>query len=161
MIIHYFLKGICPAIMVAMAALLVSGCETAYSPTREDIGTVAGGAAGVAIGSQIGGGSGRTAAMIGGAVLGGLAGRAIGRHMDEQDRSMAAQALETRETHESTTWTNPDTGHEYTMTPTRTYDEAGRPCRDFVTEAIIDGRQETLRGTACRQADGSWQVVES
>ena len=33
------------------------------------------------------------------------------------------------------------------------------PCRDYSSEAIIDGRRQTVHGTICRQADGSWKIV--
>ncbi|MEM7299065.1 MAG: RT0821/Lpp0805 family surface protein, partial [Bacteroidota bacterium] len=56
-------------------------------------------------------------------------------------------------------WKNPETGVDYTVTPTRTYEsDYGRPCREFSTEAVIDGRREVVYGTACREPDGSWRV---
>jgi surface antigen len=46
--------------------------------------------------------------------------------------------------------------------PTRTYfGNSGQPCRDFTTRASIDGRNQTIYGTACRQPDGSWQTMGS
>lgn len=33
------------------------------------------------------------------------------------------------------------------------------PCREFQTEIIIDGRKQPAHGTACRQPDGTWKVV--
>jgi surface antigen len=33
------------------------------------------------------------------------------------------------------------------------------PCREFQTEIIIDGRRQPAHGTACRQPDGTWHVV--
>jgi surface antigen len=78
--------------------------------------------------------------------------------MDEKDRIKAAQALETAPTGAPTSWRNPDTGAAYTVTPTRTYQEAGAPCRDFTTKAVIEGKEETVKGTACRQPDGSWKT---
>ena len=35
----------------------------------------------------------------------------------------------------------------------------GRICRDYRTAATIEGRQQQLYGTACREPDGSWQRV--
>lgn len=61
-------------------------------------------------------------------------------------------------THQSSSWQNPDTGYRYAVTPTRTYAEDARPCREYTTEAWINGRRETVYGTACRQADGTWQA---
>ena len=76
--------------------------------------------------------------------------------MDETDRLKTSLALENVRTGVSTTWRNPDTMNEYAVTPTRTYAEDARPCREYTTEAWIDGRRETVYGTACRQADGTW-----
>ncbi len=46
------------------------------------------------------------------------------------------------------------------MTPLRTYEpEPGRYCREYQTVVTIGGRAEQAYGTACRQPDGSWQIV--
>jgi surface antigen len=45
------------------------------------------------------------------------------------------------------------------ITPTQTYDQGAGPCREYTLDAIIGGRVEQVYGTACRQADGSWQVA--
>ena len=107
---------------------------------------------------QIGHGSGRTIATIGGAALGGFIGSRVGRNMDENDQRKAAQALETSPDAHATSWRNPNTGQRYSVTPTRTYDGSKGPCRDFETTTDIDGRTETVHGTACRQPDGTWKT---
>lgn len=66
------------------SSVLLVGCQN--MGTKQTIGTVAGGAAGALIGSQIGGGSGRVVATGVGAVVGALAGGAIGKQMDEKDQ---------------------------------------------------------------------------
>jgi surface antigen len=80
--------------------------------------------------------------------------------MDETDRLKASAALETVRTDVPTQWVNPDTGHEYTLTPTQTYDGDAGPCREYVLDALIGGETQRIYGTACRQADGSWQVTD-
>jgi len=51
-----------------------------------------------------------------------------------------------------------------------TYDYEGGPysdsgsdnrpyCREFQTTVVIDGRPQSAHGTACRQPDGTWAVV--
>ncbi|MDQ2696459.1 MAG: RT0821/Lpp0805 family surface protein [Pseudomonadota bacterium] len=155
-------KGAGWAVALTLALSLLAGCETSpyqSSPSKADIGTVAGGALGAAVGSQIGEGKGRAAAVIGGAILGGLAGRYLGRYMEQRDQQQAALALENAQTNETVAWTNPDTGYDYQFTPTGTYEQQGRPCREFVTRANIDGVWETVNGVACRQPDGTWEVV--
>ncbi|PKL97043.1 MAG: hypothetical protein CVV17_12840, partial [Gammaproteobacteria bacterium HGW-Gammaproteobacteria-7] len=84
---------------------------------------------------------------------------AVGESMDDNDRRKVAETLEGVRTGVPAAWINPDTGVQYSVTPTRTYDTATGPCREFTTEAIIGGKRETVFGTACRQADGSWQVM--
>jgi hypothetical protein len=37
----------------------------------------------------------------------------------------------------------------------------GRYCREFQQEVTIGGRTEQAYGTACRQADGSWEVIRT
>jgi len=44
------------------------------------------------------------------------------------------------------------------VTPTKTYETAAGPCREYTIDAIIGGSTEKIYGTACRQADGSWKV---
>jgi surface antigen len=140
------------------SALALSGCAT-YQGPQEQTGMVIGGILGGVLGNQIGGGSGRTAAIIAGSLAGAAIGGAIGQSMDANDRMHTAQALETVRTGVPTRWHNPDTGNEYTVVPTRTYDEAnGSPCREYIIDAVIGGRKEKVYGHACRQPDGSWKI---
>jgi surface antigen len=141
---------------VAAALLVLAACET--PPSKEQKGAVAGAVVGGVVGSTIGGGTGRTVAIIAGTVAGAVIGGKIGSKMDEADKLKAAQALEATPTGRHTSWKNPDSGAQYTMTPTRTYDAGGTPCRDFTVDANIDGKAETVKGTACRQSDGSWKT---
>lgn len=128
-------------------------------PTNESIGTVSGGVIGGLIGSQFGAGSGQIAAAIGGTMLGAYVGGNIGRTMDRLDRLELQRALETAPTGRTRTWQNPDTGNQYSVKPTRTYQKSNQPCREYVTTATIAGKQEKVYGKACRQADGSWKVA--
>ena len=138
------------------AALALAACET--PPTKQQTGTAAGAIVGGVVGSTIGGGTGRTVAIVAGTIAGGLIGRRIGEKMDEADRIKAAQALESSSTGQASTWRNPDSGNQYTFTPTRTYETAGAPCRDYTVVATVDGKPEKVQGSACRQSDGSWKT---
>lgn len=146
--------------LVVLAAVflggLLSACETT---THGQQGEVIGGVLGGVIGSQIGEGRGQTAAIIIGTIAGAMIGRHIGETMDDADRMNTAIALNDSRTGEATTWVNPDTGNRYTVTPTRTYEQSGSPCREFSLDARV-GRQadQEVYGTACLQADGSWLV---
>jgi len=132
----------------------------AHPPTQEQAGMVIGGTLGGLLGAQVGGGRGQTAAIIAGTLAGAAIGGSVGRSMDEVDRMKTARTLETVRTGVSSQWVNPDTGHHYTVVPTSTYDTPSGPCREYTIEALIGGQTETVYGTACRQPDGSWRVVE-
>ncbi len=134
---------------------LTTGCVT-----KEASGAAIGGALGGIAGTQVGQGQGRTAAIIAGTLAGALLGGSIGQTMDTTDRMQTQNALERTPTGQSVAWQNPDTGRQYTVTPVKTYNNSyGSACREFSTVAIVDGRKETIYGTACRQPDGSWKAT--
>lgn len=139
-----------------LTLLLLAGC--AAPPTKQDIGLATGALLGGVLGAQVGSGSGRTVGTIAGAALGAFLGSAIGKSMDDTDHVRTTRALETGRTGTATSWRNPDSGNSYTVTPTRTYETAGGPCREFTTVGDIGGRSQTVYGTACRQPDGSWKM---
>jgi surface antigen len=80
--------------------------------------------------------------------------------MDNYDRMYASAALENVRTGVPSAWINPDTGYEYIMTPTNTYESGAGPCREYTLDATIGGETEKIYGTACRQSDGSWKIAE-
>ena len=140
---------------LALSLFLLAGCN----PTKQDVGTVVGAGAGAYVGSQIGGGTGQLAAVAIGALLGGFLGGSVGQQMDDLDRYKTQAALESTPTGSTVAWNNPDTDIDYSVTPTNTYDSSSGPCRDYTTEAVIDGRAEIVHGTACRQSNGSWVAM--
>lgn len=147
---HFFLA------LPLLVALTVSGCNT-YGP-KEGAGSVIGGVLGGVLGAQVGEGHGRTVAIIAGALAGAAIGGSVGKYMDAADRQKVAQTLEGVRTSVPVTWRNPDSGVQYAVTPTRTFETPAGPCREFTTEAIIGGKREKVYSTACRQPDGSWRV---
>jgi len=140
--------------------LAVSGCASNQGQvSQEQAGMVIGGVLGGLLGNQVkGDGAGRTAAVIAGTLAGAAIGGAIGRSMDETDRLKTAASLESVRTGVPSTWRNPDSGNEYTVVPTRTYETSVGPCREYTIDALVDGRKEKVHGTACRQPDGTWRV---
>ena len=144
------------SIFALVAALTVAGCQEVRN---EQMGQVVGGALGGLLGAQVGGGKGQLAATAAGAIAGVLIGGNVGRSMDEVDRMRTERSLESTPTGHTSSWRNPDSGAEYAVTPTRTYDADSGPCREYTTEGTIDGRRESVRGTACRQPDGTWQAI--
>ena len=136
-----------------LCVVALGGCDYTHRDTGRVIGAVAGGV----LGSQVGGGTGRTAATIAGTMLGAYLGGYIGEQMDASDLQRTNAALENNRSYQESSWHNPDSGYDYSVTPTSNYQTADGPCREYTTEAWIDGRRETVTGTACRQSDGTWR----
>lgn len=156
------MKKLVALVACSILSLGLVGCE---NMNRQDVGMLAGGLLGGALGTQVGHGSGRNAAIIGGTLLGGFLGSSIGKSMDDTDRLKVQQALEKNRTNQTATWTNPDTGAHYEVKPVRTYKRkapTGKPqyCREYLSEATINGEKQKIYGKACRQPDGSWKVVQ-
>lgn len=125
------------------------------------MGKVLGGVAGAAAGSQVGGGKGRIVAVIGGAVAGLLIGGKIGAQMDAADQNCIGQALEQGGDGQTISWNNPQTGGDYQVTPGDAQtDSQGRYCREYTTSANVGGGAQQVYGKACRQPDGTWQIVK-
>lgn len=126
--------------------------------------TLIGGILGAAAGSQVGKGKGQLVAVGIGTVIGALIGSDVGRSMDERDRAYATgsfgHAMETAPTCTTITWNNQQTGNQGSVTPVHTYEpEPGRYCREFQQQVVIGGKLQDAYGTACRQPDGSWEIV--
>lgn len=144
---------------------LGAGCTTDAGP-KQTGGAILGAVAGGLIGAQIGddGSTGQLVATAAGVALGAWAGSEIGKSLDDQDRleaeRSAQRALESNSDGEASTWANPNSGHSGSTTPTRTYQaSSGNDCREYTTSVVIDGQTETATGTACRQPDGTWKIV--
>jgi surface antigen len=126
---------------------------------NELVGGMLGGVAGGLLGAQIGHGSGRTAATIGTAIVGMLVGGSVGRSMDAVDQGCMAGALAYLPDNKPIAWQG-DEGADYRMMPVKSYRvEDGRYCREYTATAVVGGRRQQTYGTACRQPDGQWQIV--
>src|SRR5262245_24501111 len=147
-----------PAIIFCAVALALAGCET-----KQDGGTLVGAIAGGVIGNQFGKGSGRVAATVAGAVVGGIIGNEIGRKLDARDRELAQRAeydaWDRGPPGRPVRWRNPDNGRYGEVIPEAPYRRGDYDCRDYVHKVYIDGRPQTMRGTACRNPDGTWSAV--
>ena len=146
--------------LVVLLAVLMTACEN-LGPKATG-GAALGAAGGGLIGAAAGGGA---TGIIAGVLIGGLLGGALGDKLDQNDREyadrVAQRSLESSRVGQASTWSNPDTGNSGTMTPTRTYDgDYGQPCREFQQTVTVGGETEEAYGTACRQADGSWQITQ-
>jgi surface antigen len=123
--------------------VLAQGCAT-----REGTGRAPGAAVGTAVGAAVG----DTESAIIGGLVGTLAGGAVGRQLDRRERQRIGRALENDPSGQSSSWTDPDTGEQYSVIPRAAYGE--EPCRDF----IFEEGTSTEQYTACRQNDGTWRV---
>ncbi len=151
-------------VVAATIALLLAACGPNQGP-KQTLGTIIGGVGGAMIGNEVGKGRGRKVAIAAGTLLGAMLGSRLGRDLDEADRITAARttqgALERGRTGDRVAWKNPDSGNSGWVEPTRTWQESsGRYCREFQTGIIIGGEEQTGYGTACRQPDGSWKIVQ-
>jgi surface antigen len=121
------------------------------------IGSAAGGAIGGLLGNQVGKGSGNTLSTIVGVLGGALAGGYVGRSMDQTDQGCVGETLEHTPTSQSVAWRNPASGSSYWVTPTANLTGPnGEPCRNYITDAVVNGQAQRTENTACRQADGRW-----
>jgi len=149
---------------LSIVVVLLAGCQTQDNP-KQTMGTLIGAGLGALAGSQIGGGSGKLAAVAIGALGGAYLGSELGKSMDEADKGYAQQnaqdGLEYNKTGQASAWRNPDSGNQGSFTPTSTYQTAaGENCREFETTIFVAGEQETGTGRACRQSDGTWKIVQ-
>jgi surface antigen len=133
---------------------------------KEIVGTVGGAALGGLLGAQLGkdGSRGELIGTAAGVFIGGLIGNQIGAYMDDQDKLMAQrsqyEALERYPDGRSAQWSNPNNGNYGYTQPNNTYQSSnGQYCREYQTTVVIDGRPQTGYGTACRRADGNWQIA--
>jgi surface antigen len=149
--------------ILLVVALAAAGCTDQYGP-KQTGGTLIGAGLGGLAGAQFGGGKGALAMTALGALGGAFLGSEVGKSLDRADRTYMAQTtqttLETAPSGHATTWRNPDSGNYGTITPTRTYQVEDRYCREYQQTVTVGGRSEQAFGRACRNPDGTWQIVQ-
>ena len=94
-----------------------------------------------------------------------VAAAAATQSLNDADKAFVAekfnQAMETSLSGQTTSWTTPSGDYQVQLTPAKAYQKADDTyCREF-TQAIGESKQapSTTHGTACRQSDGTWQIV--
>ncbi len=93
------------------------------------------------------------------------AGKSLSRSDDVYAERSAQIALEYDRDGIARPWTNPETGTNGTVTPTRTYQTNGTYCREYAQtiqvrergSKDIKGQGEAKGGVACRLPDGKWK----
>lgn len=149
------------SVLLSCSALL-AGCQTdpyTGGATNETVGTVGGAAVGAIAGAAIA--KNDVAGALLGAAIGGVIGNRVGANMDEVSRARyfdaQARAFDSGSTQE---WYNEERGDRGRISAGREYYQGGRTCRPYDSEVYISGRGETMRGTACRNPDGTWSPVQ-
>jgi surface antigen len=147
--------------ILTLAMVLLTACE---GGPKQQAGTLIGAAGGGLLGAQFGHGQGRLAAVALGTLAGALIGSEVGKSLDRADRAAIArstqESLETSPSGHVTRWRNPDSGHYGSVTPEPAYRSSeGEFCREYQQTVTIGGKTEQAYGTACRQPDGSWKIV--
>lgn len=142
-------------LMVAVALLAVSGCST----VGESSGTTSSGSGGL-FGRVGGSGGGASSATIVAAMEGGLIKGSIGANLSSDERTMALEAeyraLEYTPGGQKVNWQG-KSGHSGEVMAAQAYRVGSQDCRQY-SHTIFQGGGSlgTARGTACRNADGSW-----
>lgn len=155
-----------PVALALVAALALGACSTRSAGDKQVGGTVLGAVAGGLAGSAFGRGEGRLIMTGLGTLMGAFIGSEVGQSLDNADKLAAGRTaqrtFEYGQTGQTATWSNPDTGHSGTVTPTRTYQQAdGAYCREYQQTVSVGGKTEQAYGRACRQPDGSWKIINS
>lgn len=147
-----------------IATTLVQSATPAFAD-NEELGTIIGAIAGVAVGSQVGHGKDRTAAIIIGAIAGSLIGNQIGRNLEDGDRRALGDAQQDcfrRNVGERVDWDGRRYGSRsqargsFTSTQEGYNARTGEYCRSYTSVIYAAGREEKQTGVACSRPDGSW-----
>jgi surface antigen len=97
--------------------------------------------------------------MFGSAIGGTLNDYILNYKMEKYDREMLNSTYEGGTPGQTSTWVNPDTGHQYQVTPQPVYKGlSDQYCRKAEIIASIDGKLEKISTTACRDMAGRWEI---
>ena len=91
---------------------------------------------------------------------GGLVGGSIGAGLDDDEKSRALEAeyraLEYGQGGQPVTWKGSSTGTYGEVIAAQPYRVGSQDCRQYVHTVFQNAQPKKARGTACRNADGSW-----
>lgn len=145
-----------PVKTMKLKALLIVGAVALSGCTTTGIGTPSiPGAGGSGTGN-----SGKVAAAIIAAMNGGLVGGKIGAGLSERDRAAALEAeyraLEYTPSGRPVSWKGARADVYGEVTGSQPYRVGSQDCRQYTHTIYVGGQPRTARGSACRNADGSW-----
>ncbi len=142
------------SLLITLSMFALTSCA---NMNKAQTGAVGGAAGGALIGQAIGH---NTEATLIGAAVGTMLGYIVGNEMDKYDRKQLNHAYERGVSNQTSSWVNPDNGNQYSVTPQPAYTSpsTNRVCRKAEINAVIDGKLEKTYTTACRDANGQWQL---
>jgi surface antigen len=104
--------------------------------------------------------NGKVAATIISAMAGGLVGGSIGSGLSEAEKRSALEAeykaLEYTASGQRVTWKSNSSSHYGEVVAAQPYRVGSQDCRQYTHTVFTGTAGVTARGTACRNANGSW-----
>lgn len=142
---------------ITVTAIILLALLTACADmNKAQKGAIGGAAGGALIGQMIGH---NTEATLIGTAVGTMLGYIVGNEMDKYDKEQINHVYERGISNQRSSWINPDTGNQYAVTPQPAFQTpSNQICRKAEIEAVIDGKKQTTYSTACRDANGQWQL---
>lgn len=157
--------SIAAAAMVATLSVpALTGCETIEKETglgkETQTGALAGAAAGGILAALFEANPGWIAASV---ILGAVAGGYLADRMTEKDAEMHGasnyRALDSLGPGQSTSWSNPNTGHTGSTVVTEEFKMAdGTLCKNFTETVNAENETVTRNATACKAPGGDWKI---
>ncbi len=83
--------------------------------------------------------------------------------MDRYDREQTNHVFERGLSGQTSSWTNPDLGNQYRITPLPAYQTIGKSvCRKATIETMLSGNEQlkTMNSKACRAKNGQWRISQ-
>ena len=146
---------------IGLISMSLLGCA---NMTREESGNVIGALIGGALAYELGKDSSNKEIWVATGIIGGAIAGGHYAVLTEPSQRMNATnmhtTLESIPDNAQTKWINPNTNESGTMTVVRTNNNNGTPCREFTQTIYVGGKAVQGYGTACRQADGSWKIIQ-
>ena len=146
---------------IGLISTSLVGCA---NMTREESGNVIGALLGGALAYELGKDSSNKEIWVATGIIGGALAGGHYAKLTEQGQLMHQSAihsnLETAQDNSTTSWNNPNNNAHGSVTVRNTNVSNGTPCREFTQTIYVGGKAVEGYGTACRQADGSWKIIQ-
>jgi surface antigen len=96
-----------------------------------------------------------------GTLLSAISGKQPSHGISRRDEICFSQSFEHAPDRRTVAWTNATLTVQFSVIPLRTLQTSdGRFCREYAAKATINGHAADVYGTACRQPDGNWFLVD-